>query len=177
MNEVVICIGSKSNKTNGVRSKISPFKWQICTACIAKVNATYIFGEDEVRFEVSVSILTLWNSVSEGSVGLVPVDTHVTGRIVDEVVDIISQLSCARSSSFKSWDFKNGSSHWFNLHWDSSTLFLLNFAHDWGTLPLTSSSSMPSWCLMSMASLCSSWQSLSISRAMSLCSRSACSLS
>ena len=44
-------------------------------------------------------VLALRDPVSEGSVGLVPVDAHVTGRVVDQIVHIIPQLSCTRSSS------------------------------------------------------------------------------
>ena len=141
---------------------------------------TYIFGEDKVGLEVPVSILSFWDPVSEGSVGLIPVDAHVTGCIVDQIVHIIPELPGTSSASYsRKWlVFRiTTDENITNLHWDSSTLFLLNLAHDWGTLPLTSSSSIPSWCLISMASLWSSAQSRSISRAASLCSRSPCSLS
>ena len=48
-----------------------------------------------------MSVLALADTVGEGSVGLVPVDGHVTGRVVDEVVHIIPQLTGASSSSYK----------------------------------------------------------------------------
>ena len=37
-------------------------------------------------------VLALGDPVSEGSVGLVPVDAHVTGRVVDQVVHVVPQL-------------------------------------------------------------------------------------
>ena len=43
-------------------------------------------------------VLALGDPVSEGSVGLVPVDAHVTGRVVDQIVHIIPQLSGASSA-------------------------------------------------------------------------------
>ena len=52
-----------------------------------------------------MSVLALADAVGEGSVGLVPVDGHVTGRVVDEVVHIIPQLTGASSSSYKN-EFK-----------------------------------------------------------------------
>ena len=61
---------------------------------------TYIFGEDKVGLEVPVSILSFWDPVSEGSIGLIPVDAHVTGCIVDQIVHIIPELPGTSSASY-----------------------------------------------------------------------------
>ena len=55
-------------------------------------SSTYVLGEDEVALEVPVGVLALADAVSEGAVGLVPVDAHVAGRVVDQVVHVIPQL-------------------------------------------------------------------------------------
>ena len=74
----------------------------VCTSMYEKAKSnhvfTYILGEDKVGLEVPVSILSLWDPVGEGPVGLVPVDAHVAGRIVDQIVNIIPQLSGASSA-------------------------------------------------------------------------------
>ena len=46
-----------------------------------------------------MSVLGLGDPVSEGPVGLVPVDAHVAGGVVDEVVDVIAQLAGGGSTS------------------------------------------------------------------------------
>ena len=45
-----------------------------------------------------MGVLALADAVGEGPVGLVPVDTHVAGRVVDQVVHVIPQLSGAGST-------------------------------------------------------------------------------
>lgn len=55
-------------------------------------SSTYILGEDEITLEVPVGVLALANPVSEGAVGLVPVNAHVARCIVDQVVHVIPQL-------------------------------------------------------------------------------------
>ena len=54
-----------------------------------KKGCTYVFGEDEIALEVPVGVLTLADPVSEGAVGFVPVDAHVAGCVVDQVVHIV----------------------------------------------------------------------------------------
>ena len=63
-----------------------------------KTAGTYVLCQDQVGLEVPVGILGLRDPVGEGPVGLVPVDAHVAGRIVDQIVHIIPQLSGASSA-------------------------------------------------------------------------------
>ena len=39
-----------------------------------------------------MGVLALADAVGEGAVGLVPVDAHVAGRVVDQVVHVVPQL-------------------------------------------------------------------------------------
>ena len=48
-----------------------------------------------------MGVLALADAVGEGSVGLVPVDGHVAGRVVDEVVHVVPQLTGASSSGYE----------------------------------------------------------------------------
>ena len=64
-----------------------------------KTAGTYILCQDQVGLEVPVGVLCLGDPVSEGPVGLVPVDGHVGGGVVDQVVHIVPQLTGGRSSS------------------------------------------------------------------------------
>ena len=45
-----------------------------------------------------MGVLALADAVGEGPVSLVPVDTHVAGRVVDQVVHVIPQLPGAGST-------------------------------------------------------------------------------
>ena len=49
-----------------------------------------------------MGILGLRDPVGEGPVGLVPVDAHVAGGVVYQVVDVVPQLSGASSARCKS---------------------------------------------------------------------------
>ena len=57
-----------------------------------KTAGTYVLCQDQVGLEVPVSVLGLGDPVSEGPVGLVPVNAHVAGRVVYQVVDVVPQL-------------------------------------------------------------------------------------
>ena len=57
-----------------------------------KTAGTYILCQDQVGLEVPVGVLCLGDPVSEGPVGLVPVDAHIAGRVVYQVVDVVPQL-------------------------------------------------------------------------------------
>ena len=46
-----------------------------------------------------MGILGLRDPVGEGPVGLVPVDAHVAGRVVYQVVDVVPQLPGSGSAS------------------------------------------------------------------------------
>ena len=73
----------------------------ICCTCReneVKAESTYILGQDQVGLEVPVSVLGLGDPVSEGPVGLVPVNAHVAGRVVYQVVDVVPQLPGAGST-------------------------------------------------------------------------------
>jgi hypothetical protein len=70
-----------------------------CCYCCCFDYSTYIFGEDEIGLEVAVSVLCLRDAVREGAVRLVPVDAHVAGSVVDQIVDVVAQLSCCTSTS------------------------------------------------------------------------------
>ena len=61
---------------------------------------THILRENEVGLEVAVSVLGLGDAVGEGPVGLVPVDGHVAGRVVDQIVDVIAQLPRSTSTTW-----------------------------------------------------------------------------
>ena len=77
----------------------------ICCTCReneVKAESTYILGQDQVGLEVPVGILGLRDPVGEGPVGLVPVDAHVAGGVVYQVVDVVPQLSGASSARCKS---------------------------------------------------------------------------
>ena len=63
-----------------------------------KTAGTYILCQDQVGLEVPVGVLCLGDPVSEGPVGLVPVDAHVAGRVVYQVVDVVPQLPGAGST-------------------------------------------------------------------------------
>lgn len=63
-----------------------------------KTAGTYILCQDQVGLEVPVGVLCLGDPVSEGPVGLVPVDAHVAGRVVYQVVDVVPQLPGAGSA-------------------------------------------------------------------------------
>ena len=56
------------------------------------METTYILCQDQVGLEVPVGILGLRDPVGEGPVGLVPVNAHVAGRVVYQVVDVVPQL-------------------------------------------------------------------------------------
>ena len=64
-----------------------------------KSAGTYILCQDQVGLEVPVGVLGLGDPVSEGPVGLVPVDGHVGGGVVDQVVHVVPQLPRGRSPS------------------------------------------------------------------------------
>ena len=49
-----------------------------------------------------MGVLGLGDPVGEGPVGLVPVDAHVAGGVVYQVVDVVPQLSGASSARCKS---------------------------------------------------------------------------
>ena len=44
-------------------------------------------------------VLRLGYTVGEGAVGLVPVDAHVARRVVDQVVNVVAELTGGRTSS------------------------------------------------------------------------------
>ena len=60
---------------------------------------THVLGENEVGLEVPVRVLRLGYAVGEGAVGLVPVDTHVARRVVDQVVYVVAELTGGRTPS------------------------------------------------------------------------------
>ena len=46
-----------------------------------------------------MGVLGFRDPVREGAIGLVPVDAHVAGGVVDEVVDVVAQLTGGTSPS------------------------------------------------------------------------------
>ena len=78
-----------------------PFFFPSCSVCRLYIYIyTHILGENEVGLEVAVSVLGLGDAVGEGPVGLVPVDGHVAGRVVDQIVDVIAQLPRSTSTTW-----------------------------------------------------------------------------
>ena len=49
-----------------------------------------------------MGVLGLGDPVGEGPVGLVPVDAHVAGGVVYQVVDVVPELPGAGSASWRS---------------------------------------------------------------------------
>ena len=54
-----------------------------------------------------MGVLGLGDPVGEGPVGLVPVDAHVAGGVVYQVVDVVPELSGAGAASWRSVSCEN----------------------------------------------------------------------
>jgi hypothetical protein len=94
----------KRSSVDNTDLEIPVLKSQLCCCCTGTVqnrrSSTHIFGEDEVGFEVAMRVLRLRDPVSEGAVGLVPVNAHVARRVVDQIVHVVAQLPGSTAASW-----------------------------------------------------------------------------